>query len=912
MKNRVLPLLCAFVFALAAAFSANAAHTGVAATPDTEKRDVLRLLEIMNGDENGDLHLDAPVTRAEFVKMAVCASPMKDNVAKASAFSLFPDVTHTHWARGYIAAAIDMGLVNGYLDGTFRPENTVTLEEAVTVSLKLLGYTAADLPGTYPDAQIAKYRDLDLDTGITAAVGAPLVRFDCLKLIYNLLCTPAKSGARYCTTLGVPADTDDTVDYLALLAGKMTGPFLNLGNSYRDTVPFASAYDVTVYRDGRQTSTAAIADYDVYYYNETLRTVWCYTDKAFGKITQILPNRETPASLLLDGRSFALAPEAAKAVSTAGSFRKDDTVMLCLDKDGRAAAVTTATLALIEKFTPDGESVLDNINKTLDDPVVVTDPANVQSLVPFPLEKATVTLDGERLSPEDLRDGDVLYCSALAESILVCRDRASGVLLAVTPGRENPASVTVGGKTYPLATDEVKKKLSYLGDVPDQSLVTLLLGKDGAVVDIRKADISVIGDGEEQVSFAEVVAATLKGPYIAAEEGKLLADTAVDADTAVFYRKNAVVSLAAVKPYTVYYYSSVLNTVWLYDDTASGTVDAVLPSAAAPQSVTLSGKSYALETGDARFAFSSLGAFRTGDRVTLLLGKDGAAAGAVKAGTTDTRPAFGVVLAAGKSRFTDAEGRAYTADSLTVYTVTGDTFTYEADGSRYAFGDAVRVDVTSSGAYVAGLSAPRTVSQIVELNEALAAGNFAPDCAVMDTVPRASACTTVTPSRLAGASLRPSDVKYFALDENGALLTLILDDYTGDLVTYGFITSAEKTAAGFAVKYLTDDNEQTYYAASNAFSVREGAAWFVISGGTVTYMKNLTSSFTVRDLTSTTVTDENNVRHTLADNVRVYRRVNGNLTVCDIDDIRTGSYTVNAYADGDDEAGGRVRVLVAY
>ena len=62
-----------------------AVHLGIAAADDDEKENVLRLLQIMNGDENGDMHFDDPVTRAEFVKMAVCASPRKDAVSAVSA-----------------------------------------------------------------------------------------------------------------------------------------------------------------------------------------------------------------------------------------------------------------------------------------------------------------------------------------------------------------------------------------------------------------------------------------------------------------------------------------------------------------------------------------------------------------------------------------------------------------------------------------------------------------------------------------------------------------------------------------------------------------------------------------------------------------------------------------------------------
>ena len=46
--------------------------------------------------------------------------------------------------------------MNGYTDGSFRPDNTVTLEEACAAVLKLLSYKTTDLTGSFPQAQLNK------------------------------------------------------------------------------------------------------------------------------------------------------------------------------------------------------------------------------------------------------------------------------------------------------------------------------------------------------------------------------------------------------------------------------------------------------------------------------------------------------------------------------------------------------------------------------------------------------------------------------------------------------------------------------------------------------------------------------------------------------------------------------------
>ena len=50
----------------------------------------------------------------------------------------------------YVRIAVQQGWMNGYTDGSFRPNNAVTLEEACTAVLKLMGYKMTDLSGAFP------------------------------------------------------------------------------------------------------------------------------------------------------------------------------------------------------------------------------------------------------------------------------------------------------------------------------------------------------------------------------------------------------------------------------------------------------------------------------------------------------------------------------------------------------------------------------------------------------------------------------------------------------------------------------------------------------------------------------------------------------------------------------------------
>ncbi len=885
--------------------AAFAEHIGIQNTPEDEKLRVIQLTEIMNGDQNGDMHLENPVTRAEFVKMAIAASSYKDSVGKGSAVSLFPDVTSTHWAAPYVSAAIRGGLVSGYLDGSFRPDAPVLLEEAVIISLKLLGYTNADFTGTYPEAQLAKYAEIDLDTDMTAVRGEKLARLDCVQLFYNLLCTKTKGGTPYATTLGHAIDADGTVDYLSLLNADMTGVFVNKDGSWKDRVSFAQHESLAVFRDGNAVSASEIDDYDVYYYSTKLKTIWCYSDKAFGKLDAVLPNRETPTSITLSGKSYALLPDAAAKVANNGGVSKDDYVMVMLDKDGNACDILLADAALYHAYADKDSDLLTEVNKTISDPVVVNDLSSLKEQIPFDLNEATILYDSAPIAPSDIRKNDVVYYSEPFHSVWVYRDTQSGVLQAISPSREKPTSITVSGKNYTLLTDEIVYKCSALGTFKTDTLVTLLLGKDGGAVDILAAGMEVVGDGEKQVSYADVVSSTLKGPFVAATDGALLKDTKIDLEKAALYKDGKRVSKDAIRAYNVYYYSELLNTVWLYDKTASGTLESVLPSGMSPTGITLSGKSYTLESDSAKFAVSSLGTVRIGDRVTLLLGKDGNVAGVVSADTY-SKTIYGVVIANGEKTYTDVDGDTYKSDTVTVYATDDSVYTYAYNGG-YTIGEPVKIVVSDDKVRFYGLEAPSTAAGAADVMEAVEKGRIAPGAEIIEYFDN-DTYGKVLASRISGKTLSYRDVMHYELNADGEVEKLILDDFTGDLVEYGFLTEV----SGSTYTYMLDDGEVTYNSGDIRFTVSPGAAYFVKNGNAITKIANIYGKTDLASVSGNVGYTAKNAAYEISDDVRVFIRENGSYTLYDLDVLENGDYTMTAYYDDEPQRGGMIRVITAY
>ena len=95
----------------------------------------LDLLGIVKGYEDGTFRPNQPVSRAEFV---VLLSRVHELEAGEKSF---PDVPKTHWAYDAIAAAGAAGWINGYEDGTFQPNESVKRIEAVKMINNMLGWS---------------------------------------------------------------------------------------------------------------------------------------------------------------------------------------------------------------------------------------------------------------------------------------------------------------------------------------------------------------------------------------------------------------------------------------------------------------------------------------------------------------------------------------------------------------------------------------------------------------------------------------------------------------------------------------------------------------------------------------------------------------------------------------------------
>ncbi len=305
---------------------------GAQAAGSGAKQEALQALGILTAGDS----LTSPVTRAQFAQMLVAASPYQDG-AEGYGSSLFKDLKGDHWASGYVRIAIEQGWMTGYVDGSFRPDQAVTLEEGCAALLKALGYDPTALKGAYPAAQLSKASSLGLLDGVSARQGGALTRQDCVDLFYNLLTAQTSAGTVYGTTLGYTI-TNGQVDYSALVSSHTKGPFV--AESSTLSLPFVPG---TVYYNGAVSALSAVQPYDVYYYNANMSTVWICHNRVTGTLTGLSPSAAAPTAVTVAGVSYQLGTsEAAYQLSSQGSFQEGDMVTLLLGLNGEVVQAIAA------------------------------------------------------------------------------------------------------------------------------------------------------------------------------------------------------------------------------------------------------------------------------------------------------------------------------------------------------------------------------------------------------------------------------------------------------------------------------------------------------------------------------------------------------------------------------------------
>lgn len=328
MKKRLLSLLLAVCILIPVlALPASAVNSNVA----IQTARTMGILTAQTAEE-----LNAQVTRGEFAQMLTLISAYRETVNEQTQVgSLFTDVNSSTEYAPYIRIAVQQGWMTGYTDGSFRPNDPVTLEAACASALSVLGFTAADLSGAFPAAQLNKASELGLRSGLNRRQGEAMTLTDCAVLLYNTLIATNKSGSVYGNTIGLTI-SGGQVDTSTILAASLKGPFVATAGEVLPITP------TTVYRNGELSSSPTLNINDVYYYSESLNSLWIYTTKAAGRITAVSPNAAAPTSVTVAGVTYQIgSTDVAYRISSLSGGGVGQVVTLLLGMENVVVGILT-------------------------------------------------------------------------------------------------------------------------------------------------------------------------------------------------------------------------------------------------------------------------------------------------------------------------------------------------------------------------------------------------------------------------------------------------------------------------------------------------------------------------------------------------------------------------------------------
>ena len=189
-------------------------------------------LEVLSGYDDGTFKPDGLVTRAEFSKMiSLINGGLEADVSLKE--SGFIDVDIKHWALNYIAHCNNLNVIDGYEDGTFKPNENVSYAEAIKICLTAVGYN--NLITEQADKWYEPWIELGIEHGICDSKNDDfdrnISRVEAAKFISRTINLPIYQVSGYDFSVTPPITNFDFADGTTDKDGKEK-PFVSLLTLY--------------------------------------------------------------------------------------------------------------------------------------------------------------------------------------------------------------------------------------------------------------------------------------------------------------------------------------------------------------------------------------------------------------------------------------------------------------------------------------------------------------------------------------------------------------------------------------------------------------------------------------------------------------------------------------------------------
>ena len=472
----------------------------------------LRLMGVLDGYSDGSFRPTAALTRAQFCKMAVYAMNGENELGLYRTVTVFPDVKPSYWAAAYInMAAKGKTIISGYPDGKFYPERTVTVGQAVTIMLRLLGYKDENVGGIWPDSYMAVGATAGLTDGVGMDGNAPLTRAQAAQLFLNLLRADMMEGGSFLSTIGTPKPNTVLVSAAATGAdGKKNAIQTDTGEVYQ----FASGKTSNGSLNGRQGTLVL---------NKQGKALTFVPDASGSSRTVTMASATATQIVDTSGVKYAITSK------TSAYYNGETTTW----GDIYAWLHTGASMTLYLDAAGEVTYVFMGGGGSVSAAVVVYEDrssAGFDSLTGGSTNYS-IYKNGSLAVIGDLRRNDVAIYDAATNSIRVCDTRVSVYYESCSPNPEEPSEITALGRTFevlPTAMESVAKfkpgdqmtlLLTEGGQVAGAVAATGSTARSNAVGVVRDGTVQMLC-GTAQIEIQSADAAKYEGQLVRISSNK--------------------------------------------------------------------------------------------------------------------------------------------------------------------------------------------------------------------------------------------------------------------------------------------------------------------------------------------------------------------------------------------------------
>lgn len=443
-------------------------------SPYASEAKLLKTLGVLSGDDDGALRPNDLLTRAEFAKLAVCMMNKQKEAVSNSGAGTYTDLAQSHWAMKYINYVSKNGIILGYPDGSFHPDESISFAQAVTVTLRMLGYGSSDVGDFWPDNYVQKASSLGLTSSMSYGFDDKITRADTVLLLGRALEADMKTSTAVSKKTLLDNFGYSVIDETIIISSQKNDKSL-------------SAEQVKTTSATYKTLTGDVLDM-------VGSSAKLYLDDE-KRIVMALPLEQSSYKMTLrksvgDGEYTCILPDGNEEEYTFDEnltiyFEGKQGTYASLEKYMEAGATVTlkgkydgiweyAMLEKAEKITPVIATRDMSDTDTAIGSVSITNPDTLR-----------IYRDGYNASMGDIKRNDVIYYNPSTNVMDVYIDKVTGSYDKAYPNKAHVTSISVGGKTFEIETAAATGRLDETaGSFKIGDRVTLLLGKDGKIAGV--------------------------------------------------------------------------------------------------------------------------------------------------------------------------------------------------------------------------------------------------------------------------------------------------------------------------------------------------------------------------------------------------------------------------------------------